>query len=105
MRVPTNIFDVELTFLSRRRRQRREARQEVNTRVVRLTGLFYTVLFAVIGSLFGYFVLYDFILSGNLGIPLITWFPHYSFTTSMLLGVAMSELILWPLLLFRPEWF
>lgn len=70
-----------------------------------LTILLYFFLFAMIGFAFGYLVLYDLILSGNLDIPLITWFPHYSFTTSIILGVVLSELVLWPLILLKPDRF
>ena len=91
--------------MSRHRKKRREGKGLVDTRLLGLTLLFYASLFAMIGSAFGYLVLYDFVLSGKLGIPLISWFPHYRFTTSILLGVALSELILWPLLLLKPDWF
>jgi polyferredoxin len=91
--------------LSRRRKKRRKKESSVNTRVLGFTILFYFFLFALIGFVFGYLVLYDLILSGNLGIPLITWFPHYSFTTSIILGVVLSELMLWPLILLKPERF
>ncbi len=92
--------------MSRRsKKKRRGVREGLDARTLGVTLLFYTVLFAVVGLAFGYLVVYDFILSGTLEIPLITWLPHYSFTTSMFLGVALSELILWPLLLLKPDQF
>jgi len=89
----------------RGKKKRSNLEGPVNRRLLGLTSLLYSVLFAIVGSAFGYLVLYDFVLSKKLAIPLLTWFPHYSFTTSVLLGIALSELILWPLLLLKPDWF
>lgn len=88
-----------------RKKKRSGVEESVNRRLLGLTGLLYSALFGIIGFAFGYLVLYDFVLSEKLAIPLVTWFPHYSFTTSVLLGMVLSELILWPLLLLKPEWF
>ena len=92
--------------MSRRRKKRnRGFESQVNTRALSLTCLFYTVLFAIIGLVFGYIVLYDLMVSGGIGIPSISWLPHPKLTTSILLGIALSESILWPLLLLKPDWF
>jgi hypothetical protein len=89
----------------RAKKKKVDLEKPVNRRLLGLTSLLYSVLFAVIGVAFGNLVLYDFVLSKKLAIPLLTWIPHYSFTTSVLLGVALSEFILWPLLLLKPDWF
>jgi len=92
--------------LSRRGKDREnESEISVDRRLLSLTILFYVSLFGLIGSAFGYFILYDLFLSGKLGIPLVKFLPHYSFTTSLLLGISLTEIILWPLLLIRPDWF
>jgi len=99
------VFGLRIPYLPKHRWKRKDVGVEVDTRVLGTTILFYATLFAVVGSVFGYLILYDLILSGKLAVPLFTWFPHYSFSTSMLLGISLSEIILWPLLLLKPDWF